>query len=35
MKKNRIMKPGTTIIAEDVIYLIGGKIIRHMEPDQI
>jgi len=25
----------TTNIAEDVIYLIGGKIIRHMEPDQI
>jgi phosphate transport system protein len=24
-----------TNIAEDVIYLIGGKIIRHMEPDQI
>ena len=24
-----------TNIAEDVIYLIGGKIIRHMEPDEI
>ncbi len=24
-----------TNIAEDVIYLIGGKIIRHLEPDQI